>query len=428
MKLFWLVAVVAGLTGIAANAATSQWEQPAAALADQIADILGPGQARLTIRNLSTVPTGEIPAIRELLKQDLKTHGVLASGEESANSIRVTLSENLRERLWVAEVIEGTETRVAMVNIQHSQNQAPVGSAPMLLLKEQLFGPNVLDSLPCFSTADGKPPLLFVAERRHGLLALKEGCLLALDRSPSGFFDGRTFDILAATQAATRDPRGLISTDAEGDEFRVSLPGTECAGSYAISSGPNRPPDEGWLLHCHPSDDPWPILTAETPNGRIQFKAFFNSARNYFTGVVTPSVGVNLPAFYSAALVPRATGPALLIIGIDGKVELAENGSLRPVSGTRDWGSDFAALNSGCGAGTQIVASGSGEALSDSLRAYEMPGQEAVPATAPLTMDGTVTALWTAPDGKSIYAVVRRTANPSSSDEYEVDRVTASCN
>lgn len=125
---------------------------------------------------------------------------------------------------------------------------------------------------------------------------------------------------------------------------------------------------------------------------------------------------------------PRATGPALLIIGIDGKVELAENGSLRPVSGTRDWGSDFAALNSGCGAGTQIVASGSGEALSDSLRAYEMPGQEAVPATAPLTMDGTVTALWTAPDGKSIYAVVRRTANPSSSDEYEVDRVTASCN
>jgi hypothetical protein len=38
-------------------------------------------------------------------------------------------------------------------------------------------------------------------------------------------------------------------------------------------------------------------------------------------------------------------------------------------------------------------------------------------------MDGTVTALWTAPDGKSIYAVVRSTA-----DEYEVDRVTASCN
>ncbi len=42
----------------------SQWEQPAAALADQIADLLGPGQAHLTIRNLSSIPADEIPAIR----------------------------------------------------------------------------------------------------------------------------------------------------------------------------------------------------------------------------------------------------------------------------------------------------------------------------------------------------------------------------
>jgi hypothetical protein len=34
-----------------------------------------------------------------------------------------------------------------------------------------------------------------------------------------------------------------------------------------------------------------------------------------------------------------------------------------------------------------------------------------------------VTALWTAPNNKSIFAVVR-----SAADKYEVDRVTASCN
>jgi hypothetical protein len=38
-------------------------------------------------------------------------------------------------------------------------------------------------------------------------------------------------------------------------------------------------------------------------------------------------------------------------------------------------------------------------------------------------MDGTVTAMWSAPDGKSVYAVVRSAAN-----QYEVDRVTALCN
>jgi hypothetical protein len=113
----------------------------------------------------------------------------------------------------------------------------------------------------------------------------------------------------------------------------------------------------------------------------------------------------------------------LLIGGIDSKVQIVTNNKLRSVAGTRDWGSDFAALKTGCGSGTQIVASGSGEAATDSLRAYELPSQEAIPASAPLAMDGTVTALWPAPDAKSLFAVVRIAAN-----KYEVDRVTASCN
>jgi hypothetical protein len=113
---------------------------------------------------------------------------------------------------------------------------------------------------------------------------------------------------------------------------------------------------------------------------------------------------------------------------IDGKVQLAEGGVLKPVSGTRNWGSDFAAMHTGCETGTQIVASGSGEALADSLRAYDLPAQEAIPASAPLAMDGTVTALWTAPDSKSVFAVVRRPGNQGAANEYEVDRVTASCN
>ncbi|MGA2277781.1 MAG: hypothetical protein ABSG00_09260 [Terracidiphilus sp.] len=419
--LIGLIAMV--LTGMTAVATPepSTWEQPAENLAAQIAEILGPGQARLTIRNQSTLSDSAIPTIRRLIEQDLKTHGLVTSGAESANEIRLTLSENQRERLWVAEIVEGNETRVAMVEIQHSQNLTQAGSATMLLRKERLPGPDVEDSLPCFSSPDGKPPLLAVAERRHGLIILKQNCLLELDRSPSGFFDGKTFDPLASTQAQTRDPRGIIVTNLDDDGFFVFLPGTKCDGSYTISSEQDRPPGEGWSLHCHASDDPWPIVQQ---NGLTSISAFYNAARNYFTGVVSPSLGVDLPPFYTAALLPRASdGRALLIGGIDGKVQLVENGALKPVSGARDWGSDFAVLHPGCGAGTQIIASGSGEALSDSLRAYELPAQEAVPASAALAVDGTVTALWSAPDGKSVFAVVRSVTN-----EYEVDRVTATCN
>jgi hypothetical protein len=201
-----------------------------------------------------------------------------------------------------------------------------------------------------------------------------------------------------------------------------------CSGSYQPAQ-----PTGDWTVRCRESDDPWPIVQGPAPqapaaaapaDSPVSLKAFYNSARDYFTGIVTPSLDADLPPFYSAAVVPRPdSGAALLIGGIDGKVQLTEGGVLRPVAGARDWGSDFAVLNSGCGAGAQVLVSGSGEAASDSLRAFELPAQEAIPASAPLAMDGTVTALWAAPDGKNVFAVVRGAA-----DQYEVDRVTASCN
>ncbi len=167
-----------------------------------------------------------------------------------------------------------------------------------------------------------------------------------------------------------------------------------------------------------------PAAVTQEDVSATPIKAFYNAARNFFTGVISPSLGVDLPPFYSAALLPRpAAGAALLIGGIDGKVQLLENGALKPVTGARDWGSDFAVLHSSCGAGAQIIASGSGEAMSDSIRGYDLPAQEAVPASAALPVDGTVTALWTAPDGKSVFAVVR-----GATDQFEVDRVTATCN
>ena len=210
-----------------------------------------------------------------------------------------------------------------------------------------------------------------------------------------------------------------------------------CDGSYARGQS-----NGDWTVRCREGDDPWQLsvpsslpTAAGTQRENIEvtpLKAFYNSTRNYFTGVLAPSLGVELPPFYSAAIVPRPAGSgslaALLVNGIDGKVQLTEAGVVKQVSGARDWGSDVAVVSSGCGAGTQVVASGSGEAIADSVRAYELPAQEAIPVSAPLAMEGSVTALWTAPDGKSVLAVVRRQGNQGAGREYEVDRVTASCN
>jgi len=119
-------------------AGPGDWEQPAGALAEQIAAVLGPGQAMLGIRNLSSIANGDLPAIRALLERDLKGRGVSIASGESANGIRVTLCQNDRERLWIAEITEGNQNRVVMVTAGPNRAQAQAVADYMTLRRERL--------------------------------------------------------------------------------------------------------------------------------------------------------------------------------------------------------------------------------------------------------------------------------------------------
>jgi hypothetical protein len=391
---------------------STPWDEPAAALADQIAVILGPGQAHLTLRNLSTISTDELPTIRRLVEQDLRAHGITSSSDEAANLLRVTLSENTRERLWVAEIVEGSETRVVMVHVDLA-HQPPSQVASGITLHKQLM-------------VTSHEQILCVFETPASLVVLEPEQVSFYASTASGWSRQRSVAIRQKRPLA-RDPRGTLFASADGQGFDADLPGTHCEGAFTatIPTGP-------WTIHCHESDDPWPVAAASSmlPGSAPAplLKAFYNSTRDYFTGIVAPSPGVDLPAFYDAAWLPRISSNALLINGVDGKLQLIESGTIKPIAGGRDWGSDFAALQSTCGSGTQIIASGSGPAAQDSLRAYEIPALEAIPASAPLSLDGSVIALWTAPGGKSIFAVVRSSPQPGQPIQYEVDRVTPTCN
>lgn len=410
---------VALLRPLFAVPVSSPWEKPAADLADQIAAILGPGQAHLAMVNLSSISDGDMRAIRALLIADLKAHGIAAAGDESANSVRVTLSQSASRRLWVAEIAEGSQTQVATVDAGPAAPQS-TPTAPGLTLLNQLI----------LTSGD---PILAVLETPAGIVAVEPEQIVTFTRAPDGWHEQQRLSIHSA-RALARDPRGALLGYASGLNFEAWVAGVECSGSEA-SAGP----PANWTIECRANDDPWAITqppldqtdwgaaTASANAGVTPvapIRAFYNGARNYFTGVLAGNTGADLPPFYSAVLIPRAAGnSALLVGGIDGRMQLAESGTLHAVAGTRDWGSDFAVLRSDCGAGAQVIASSSGEATADSLRAYELPALEAVPASAPLSMGGTVTALTTAPDGKSVFAVVRNSQN-----QFEVDRVTALCN
>ncbi len=416
----WFLCMALVLLSSTAAWAASPWDRPAGQLAEQVAALLGPGPAQLVVNNRSTLTPADVTGIRHLLEQDLRSHGIESSTADSANLIRVTLSENVRERLWVAEVVEGDRTHVVMVHLDRSSPVAPLAEASLTLEKKRVW--SSLDT----STQTNQAPVLAALETQAGLIVLEQEEIVVLSKMATGWHEEKRFalDVNNDTRrSSSRDSHGILTPTSDGSGFNAFTAGTECTGTYASTAVSNEPYN-GWSVHCRASDDPWPV-TVEP----IAVKAFYNAARNYFTGIVTPGLGVDLMPFYTLVALPNSTPiagpsdpPAILVNSIEGKMLLVEGGRFKAVSGTRDWGSDFAAIHTGCGLGTQIVASGSGEAINDSLRAYDLPAQEAIAVSPPLEMGGTVTSIWTAPNGTSVWAVVHKSNN-----EYEVDRVTALC-
>lgn len=400
IKRCWAVVAVL-LACLTPAARATNWEQPARDLARQIAGLAGPGPARLTIRNDSSLATGEVPGIRTLLERDLHGLGVVTGGSDSATLIRVTLSENEQGGLWVAEVVEGTETRVAMVPVNPGAASASTGGAG-LVVRRTLTITEAEPVLDAQVFVVGTLARLVVLEPERIVTYVRSSATLSFASEPgTGWVPDQTFAI-AHTRPFPRDVRGEL-TVAEDHLFDAYLPGVECSGTNTGAQ---------IAVTCGDSDDPWPVGgTAAGPvGGAAGFaqRAFYNAMRDYFSGVLAPGPGADLPPFYQASNLARPTGTGMLLNGIDGRAVLLENNLLKPVNGTGDWGSDFAVVRSACGSGEQVLVSGTGAAAEeDSLRAYEIVGRDAIAVSPPLPVEGTVMAMHAAPDGSSATAIVR---------------------
>jgi len=409
---------------------------PAADLAKRIAALSGPGPAKVIVKNHSSLTTAQTADIRRLLEHDLRGLGVISqpeSGAESATTIRIILSTNAVGGLWVAEVQEGTDLRVTMILVQLDRPATTQSDAGITLTKMLLWQQRepVLDLL-VVASATTRRMIVLEPERIVSYVAPPGG-------DANSWKSEQAFPI-AHARPFPREMRGHLfpgATLASEHLFVAYLPGLQCSGDEH---------DGQLAVACEDGDDPWPMPgftsvaanpepdAASTPRA-VEQRAFYNSARNYFTGVLSPGLNLRLPPFYSAVSIVRPAGSAMVLSGIDGRFALLENGSLKRLSGTRDWGSDLAAIRSGCGSGTQIVASASGAASPDSLRAYEVAGHEAAPLSPPLEMEGAITALWSSPDAREATGILRReegavagSAAAPQQEEYEVYRVSAHCN
>ena len=360
--------------------AAAQWTEPSAQLARDIAAITGPGTVTLAVHNISSLTADYVPVIKRDLQNDLRSAGVHVVDANGAADIMLTLSENAQGYVWVAEVHQADETKVAMVTAPRSQAATPALNGPLVAIRKT----------PLWSQ---NSPILDVAQVQAGAephMIVLDPAAISLYKMTAGRWTREQQFAIPHAHAWPRDMRGRLVL-ARDHLFDAYLPGVVCASTAT-------PP---LTVNCRPGDDPWPIAGAQA--------ALFGASHNFFAGAVMPAIGKlsSVPAFYSAAGIPRPAYTLWVFARLDGSVHLMDGVNdvgLR----ARDWGSDLAAVRSSCGAQTQLLVTATGDFdAADVVRAFEIADREPVEVSAPLEFPGPVTALWTSSDAHSATAVVR---------------------
>jgi hypothetical protein len=380
--------------GFAADRTTAEQE-----LARKIAAVTGPGAVALDIMNRSSLGNKEVDEIAGGLRSGLESLGLRAvKPEQAAATIQVTLSENLQNYVWVAEIQQGAgEFSVVMVSTPRvGEGTFLREPAPLLVRKVPLW--------------EQQQRILDVAVLEEASapshIAVLDPDKVVVYRLVEGRWQAEQELAIAHARPWPRDLRGRL-VPRQDHLFDAYLPGVFCQSS-------GHPP---LSLSCHESDDPWPLGGSSTLN------AFFAPTRNFFTGVLAPGVGnQNLVAkFYSAAAVPRPSYTFWLFAAVDGQVHLLDG--ITDQTARWNWGSDIVGLKSSCGSGWQVMATRAGNGSGDSIRAYEFPDRDPVPVSQAVDFTGPITALWSEAKGTSAVVV----SHNAVMGNYEAFRLSITC-
>ena len=384
---------------LASTALAGNWQAPAGELAQKIAAITGPGAASIKVVNRSSLTAADADDIHRKLLTQLGAFGVqAANSDQAAVTIEVTLSQDLRNYLWVAEVRQGAaEPVIVMVSVPGpGAGFAQRSSTPFAIYKALLWSDQnrILD----LAVVNSNPPNMIILEPEQ----------IVLQRLQNDRWQQMQVLPLIHVRPWPRDLRGRLILRKDY-LFDADLPGVHCRSNAAAPLS----------VTCEDSDDPWP-LTGNAGG----LNAFFSGTRNFFTGALSPGIQkqTSAPAFYSAAPLPHDKYTLWAFAAVDGQVHLLDGVTDRSLSQV-GWGSDIASVRSGCGSGWQILATSEGNGATDSVRAFEILDREPVLVSPPAQLSGPISALWVDSDSTSVMAISQ---NPETG-KYEAYRLSMDC-
>jgi hypothetical protein len=265
----------------------------------------------------------------------------------------------------------------------------------------------LLDFLVADVAPDGKPLMITLEPRQVISYRLENG----------SWRPDQTFRI-PVPDHRPRDIRGMI--ESANDLFWFNLSDVQCEGAarreFEINCVKSRE-------HATGESEPWPLRAG----GEVRGDALFETDRNYFQGFVSlygESPDLELPPFFSAAIMNRKDWTNLILTELDGKARLYENSST-PAATYTGWGDDVVSIATGCTANWQVLATGTGDWTErDHLQAYE-PDHASSPTgvSESLEFSGPILSLWPSLDGKAARVVSKNLQTGL----HEASIVTVAC-
>ncbi len=266
----------------AAFSLAADFKTPEEQLAHKIAGVTGPGAVFIDFSNRASLPKSVFDTIRRELLTELASLGLhFVPAEQAAAIVRFSLSEDLQNYVWIAEISQGTSAPVVTMVASLRSDTATVAHslAPLTIRKTLLWQQDVrmLDA----TVIDGSPSHLIVLDTEK----------IVAYRYQDNRWQAEQSLPIVHPHSWPRDARGrlVLRRDHLLDAY---LPGTLCQSSGG----------KPLTLTCRSSDDPWPLGSEQSG-----LNGFFASSRNYFTGALSPGIGkqTTTAPFYSAAVLPR---------------------------------------------------------------------------------------------------------------------------
>jgi hypothetical protein len=337
-------------------------------------------QIRLSTEVAATSAGVVVDAIGQELRAQAESQGVrLVDAGETSADVHVACSGNLRDVVCTASIRKGDTRQVLFATLTRAGRGERREGEPAALAVEPVIASD--------------SPILDLAVAEGRMLVLQPGAVTLYARERDTWVAGTSAPIVS-TRPWPRDVRGRLMV--EGEALAAFLPGTICRGTLSPLT-----------VTCVARQEPWPIGIENTG---------MPADRNHF---VASAIG----AFTSVAVLSGRAGARWLVVGVEERPAFLGE-QFEPRGAWMSGADEVTAVDSSCGSGRQVIAASitSPEGTA-TLEAFDVVNRRARAIGAPVTLRGTLTALWSQPGGTAAVAICRQ----AETGRYEAFLLRVAC-